>query len=336
MLISTFLTIATIAQTPSWQPFASPSKASLRGLHSVSDTVAWASGANATILRTVDGGSSWKTTPAPAGAGTLDFRDIHAWDAKTAVIMSAGPGTKSRIYRTTDGGVSWTLAHENKQEKGFFDGMTFWDRKRGILVGDPVDGRFTILTTNDGGASWQLAGQPAGMPPANEGEGAFAASGTSIAVGKGGRVWFGTGGDKGSRVFSSTDWGRSWQVSQTPIRHDSASSGIFSVAFQPDGLHGFAVGGDYRKEEEAEAVLSVTADGGRTWTAARGLTGFRSVVAISGRTLVTTGPKGSDVSLDQGKTWRPMPAPGFHGASLAKKKAWASGSEGRLAGLMLN
>ena len=155
MLIPTLLFIAALAQTQTWHPLASPSKASLRGLHAVSDSVAWASGANATILRTTDGGLSWKTLAPPTGSEALDFRDIHAWDAKNAVIMSAGSGTKSRIYRTTDGGVSWTLAHENKQEKGFFDGMTFWDRKRGILVGDPVDGRFTILITNDSGASWQ-------------------------------------------------------------------------------------------------------------------------------------------------------------------------------------
>lgn len=334
MLISTILAIATIAQTPTWQTFTSPVKASLRGLHAVSDSIAWASGANATILRTTDSGASWAKIAAPAGAETLDFRDIHAWDAKTAVVMSAGPGTKSRVYRTADGGASWTLTHENKQEKGFFDGMTFWDRKRGILVGDPVDGRFTILTTGDGGASWQRI-EAARMPPANQGEGAFAASGTSIAVGKGGRAWFGTGGEKGARVFASNDWGQSWRVSQTPIRHDSASAGIFSVAFQSDGLRGFAVGGDYRKEEDAESVFAATADGGRTWTAARGLSGFRSVVAIAGRTVVTTGPKGSDISRDGGNTWQPMLAPGFHAASFAKTKAWASGSEGRLAAVML-
>lgn len=330
MFLSTILTTLTLAQ--SWQPLSSPSKASLRGMHAVNDAVAWASGSNAAILLTVDGGAVWKKIPAPAGAETLDFRDIHAWDAKTAVIMSAGPGTKSRIYRTTDGGATWTLSHENKQEKGFFDGITFWDRKRGILVGDPVDGRFTILVTEDGGASWQAGGV---MPAANEGEGAFAASGTSMAVGKGGRAWFGTGSEKGARVFRSEDWGKTWQVAQTPVRHDSASSGIFSVAFHDDGLRGFAVGGDYRKEDDAASVLAVTRDGGRTWSEAGGLKGFRSVVSIRGAIVVVTGPKGSEVSHDGGQSWRTVAAPGFHAASIGKGKAWASGSEGRLATLVL-
>jgi photosystem II stability/assembly factor-like uncharacterized protein len=329
VFLSTILIIAGLAQQSS-QPQFVPPKPSLRGIHAVSDQLAWASGSNATIQRKA-GKKPWEYIVRPTDAQGLDFRDIHAWDAKTAVIMSAGPGAKSRIYRTTDGGTTWKLAHQNTQEKGFFDGFTFWDRKRGILVGDPVDGRFTILTTQDGGASWQ----PAGMPEANEGEGAFAASGTSIAVGKGGRAWFGTGGEKGGRIFSSSDWGRTWQVVQTPIRHDSASAGIFSVAFQPDAMHGFAVGGDYRKEEDAQSTLVVTTDGGRTWTSAAGLTGFRSVVAIRGNTVFTTGPKGSDVSQDGGKTWSPKTDVRFHAASIGKRMVWLSGSEGRLAVAML-
>lgn len=319
------------AQAQSWQASASPSTNSLRGLCAVNDRVAWASGAQATILLTTNGGAAWKKITPPAGAETLDFRDIQAWDAQTAVIMSAGPGTKSRIYRTTDGGASWKLAHENKQEKGFFDGIAFWDRKRGILVGDPVDGRFTILTTTDGGATWQ----PGGMPTANEGEGAFAASGTSITVGKRGRVWFGTGGEKGARVFRSQDWGKTWQVAQTPVRHDSASSGIFSVAFLADGLRGFAVGGDYRKEDDGTAAIAVTEDGGITWNEGNGVKAFRSAAATRGRMILITGPKGTEVSRDAGKTWINVDGPGFHATSIGGNKAWASGSEGRLASLML-
>jgi photosystem II stability/assembly factor-like uncharacterized protein len=282
-------------------------------------------------LRTLDAGTSWQTFAVP-GAEGLDFRDIHAWDAQTAIVMSAGPGTKSRLYRTTDGGATWTLSHENKQEKGFFDSIAFWDRKRGILVGDPVDGRFTILITVDGGVSWKPAASQS-MPPAAEGEGAFAASGTAIAVSRNGRAWFGTGGEKGGRVFSSTDWGRSWNVFQTPIRHDTASAGVFSLAFEPNGLRGFAVGGDYRKEDSAADVFVTTVDGGRTWIKATGLTGYRSAIALAGRTIIATGPKGSDVSTDQGKTWMSSPAPGFHALSVAKTKGWASGSGGRIASL---
>ena len=328
MLISSLITYALLAQADGWTPAASPTKASLRGLSAVSENTAWASGANASAMRTLNGGASWQTFTI-AGSEGLDFRDVHAFDETSAVLMSAGPGSKSRIYRTQDSGTHWTLTHQNKLEKGFFDSMAFWDRKRGILVGDPVDGRFMILITKDGGKSWTPVSP---TPPANEGEGAFAASGTAITVGKGGRAWFGTGGEKGGRVFLSKDWGQTWQVVQTPIRHDSASAGIFSVAFRADGLQGFAVGGDYRKTSEVAGTLAVTSDGGRTWTSATGLGGFRSAIVVSGKvTVLATGPDGSESSRDGGKTWTSMPAPGFHALSLAGRKAWVCGSEGRIA-----
>ncbi len=315
---SILLAAAILAQ---WTPLTAPTKASLRGLSAVDSKVAWTSGTNGEILLTLDGGATWV---ARGIGGNLDFRDIQAFDAKTAVVMSAGPGAQSRIYRTEDSGEQWTLVHQNKQEKGFFDSIAFWDRRRGILVGDPVDRKFTILTTNNGGVSWQPIA-PAGMPAATEGEGAFAASGTSIAVQPGGLAWVGTGGVRGGRVFYSKDWGRTWNVTQTPIRHDAESAGIFSIVFR-DTLHGVAVGGDYRKPKESAHTMVVTSDGGKTWTEAPGLTGFRSAISFLHQSWVATGPEGSDQSTDGGKTWSPIDGPGFHALS----KSFASGSDGRL------
>ena len=45
--------------TPYWDPLDSGVDGSLRGLSVVSDSVAWASGAGSTILRTIDGGITW-------------------------------------------------------------------------------------------------------------------------------------------------------------------------------------------------------------------------------------------------------------------------------------
>jgi photosystem II stability/assembly factor-like uncharacterized protein len=316
---SLLLTAAFLAQ---WTPITAPAtKASLRGLSAVNAKVAWTSGAGGAIFLTVDGGRTWQGRSI---AGNLDFRDIQAFDEKTAVAMSAGPGAQSRIYRTEDGGAQWTLTHQNKQDKGFYDSIAFWDRRRGILVGDPVDGKFTILTTSNGGVTWQPI-PAAGMPAANEGEGAFAASGTSITVQPGGKVWFGTGGKLGGRVFLSEDWGRAWTVVQTPIRHDSESSGIFSILFR-DARNGVAVGGDYRKLKEASGTMIVSSDGGRTWTLANGLTGFRSAIVTMQQVWLATGPEGSDFSEDGGRNWRSIPSPGYHSLS----KSFASGFDGRV------
>jgi len=309
-----------------WTPLQAPTKASLRGLSAVDARIAWVSGTNGTILVTTDGGGTWNDRSIAGSA--LDFRDIHAFDAKTAVVMSAGPGDKSRLYRTEDGGAQWTEVYQNRQEKGFFDSIAFWDRRRGIMVGDPVDGKFTILATNNGGVTWQPIASGPGMPAAGEGEGAFAASGTSIAVQRGGLAWFGTGGKNGGRVFYSTDWGKSWTAVQTPIRHDSESAGIFSVLFR-DPANGVAVGGDYRKTGQAVDTMVTTNDGGKTWKTAPGLTGFRSAITFLQQTWVATGQDGSDISTDGGRTWKPLPGPGFHAIS----KSFASGAAGRVSKL---
>src|SRR5688500_18412097 len=59
----------------------------LRGISAVSTDVAWASGREGTVLRTVDGGKHWQVIKVP-GAGELDFRDVEGFDANTAVVRS--------------------------------------------------------------------------------------------------------------------------------------------------------------------------------------------------------------------------------------------------------
>ena len=227
----------------------------------VSSAVAWASGTRGTYLRTSDGGASWNATQVH-GAESLDFRDIEAFSADEAYLLSAGPGDLSRIYKTTDGGRNWTLQFTNPDAKGFFDCMAFWDRRHGIALGDPVDSKFVLITTADGGKSWKRL-PPQMMPPAIPGEGAFAASGTCIAVQGKNNVWFATGGSL-ARVFHSADRGKRWSVVETPIVHGDESSGIFSIAFR-DPRHGVIAGGDYKHPAQQGANLAFTEDGGRTW-----------------------------------------------------------------------
>jgi photosystem II stability/assembly factor-like uncharacterized protein len=233
----------------------------LRGISTPSHNIAWASGTHGTYLRTTDGGATWQAAQVP-GAEALDFRDVEAFSADSAYLLAAGPGEQSRIYKTTDAGKTWTLQFTNKEPKGFFDCMAFWDRDRGIAVGDPVDGKFELITTNDGGKNWKPI--PLGaLPSAVEGEGAFAASGTCIAVQGRENVWFVTGG-KAARVFRSADSGKTWTVADTPIVHGADSAGIFSISFR-DAKHGVIAGGDYRQPEKDGPNLAFTDDGGRTW-----------------------------------------------------------------------
>ena len=232
----------------------------LRGVSAVSATIVWASGTHGTYLRTLDGGISWTQAQVP-GAESLDFRDVEAFSADEAYLLAIGSGDQSRIYKTSDAGKHWTLEFTNHAPKGFFDCMAFWDRTHGIAVGDPVDGKFELIATEDG-IHWKLL-TPAFIPPAIDGEGAFAASGTCITVQGRSNVWFATGG-KVARVFHSGDRGKTWSVASTPITQGSDSSGVFTICFV-DEKRGLIAGGDYKHPEQEGPNLASTEDGGATW-----------------------------------------------------------------------
>jgi photosystem II stability/assembly factor-like uncharacterized protein len=232
----------------------------LRGVSAVSANVIWASGTHGTYLRTMDGGLTWVAAHVP-GAEALDFRDVEAFSPDEAYLLAAGPGEQSRIYKTSNAGKTWDLQFTNREPKGFYDCLAFWDRTHGMALGDPVNGKFELLSTEDG-KHWNALA-PAMFPPALDGEGAFAASGTCISTQGTSNAWFGTGG-KAARVFRSSDRGKTWAVADTPIVHGSDSSGIFSISFR-DATHGLIAGGDYQHPERGDANLAYTEDGGVTW-----------------------------------------------------------------------
>lgn len=313
-----------------WHAESSGTTAELRGLSVVSDTVAWASGAKGTVLRTTDG-AHWQAMQVP-DAEKLDFRDIHAIDARSALVMSAGPGALSRVYRTDDGGASWRLLATNQFPEGFWDAMAFWDARNGILFGDPVKGRFQAYVTADGGTTWrQLEGK--GLD-ALENEGAFAASGTCLSVAGPRDAWIVTGGAQSARVFHSADRGASWQASALPIPAGAAARGAFSVGFHSARV-GMAAGGDYKEPAVAAINGARTDDGGATWAASTILpAGYMSVVMpVPGApaSYVAAGLAGSGYSLDGGKSWTaldqtPMNTVGFSSPTTG----WAIGPKGLL------
>lgn len=317
---------------PRWSTLTSDVAATLRGVSAVSDTVAFASGSGSTVLRTADGGRTWHVLTVTTER--LDFRDVDTIDARTAYLLSIGTGPASRIYKTTDAGATWTLQYTNPEPKGFLDAMAFWDATHGIVVGDSIDGAFSILLTADGGKTWTPA--PAtGLPPALAGEGAFAASGTNVAVHGANDAWFATGAASKARVLHTRDRGRSWTIADTPLIA-GASAGAFSIAFR-DADHGVVVGGDYQKEAEAIDNVVITSDGGRTWTLVkeRALSGFRSVVAYVPGTkmsLIAVGPQGADWSADDGRSWTPIEGTGFHTFSLSRsgRVGFGAGSKGSI------
>jgi photosystem II stability/assembly factor-like uncharacterized protein len=192
-----------------WDLQNSNTTADLRGIHSVGNGVAWASGTHGTVLRTEDSGYVWQTCAVPPGAEQLDFRGVQAFDANTAVVMSSGKGQLSRLYKTTDGCHSWKLVFTNPYAPdGFFDAILFLDPRHGLLFGDPsplkpnttaaeYPGDFRLRVTADGGNIWGPISAPDspvrpgnGLHPIGD-ESAFAASNSSMAS-RDGWFWFAT------------------------------------------------------------------------------------------------------------------------------------------------
>lgn len=333
ILLSVFtLGLAQINYAQAWQKQNIDTKASLRGLSVVNQNVIWASGTGGTVLKTIDGGKNWSVIKVP-DAEKLDFRDIEAFDANTAYILSIGNGESSRIYKTTDGGKTWKLQFKNTDEKAFFDALAFWDSKNGMAMSDPVEGKYFLIETKDG-ETWRPAENDK-MANAKEGEAAFAASGTCLLT-QGKQNIFLVSGGADARVFRSANRGLTWFVSETPITKGTAGSGIFSIAMW-DAKNGVIVGGNYEKPNDITDNLAFTADGGKTWNLGKGLNGYRSGVAyIDRKTIIAVGASGSDLSVDGGKTWKNLDKENYNAVAAKSKRAvWAVGANGLVARFLL-
>lgn len=297
----------------------------LRGISAVDGNVAWASGREGTVLRTLDGGRHWQAIVVPR-ADELDFRDIEGFDAQTAVVLAIGPGEASRVYRTEDGGRSWRLTLQNRDPRAFFDCMAF-DGRRGWMLGDPVDGHFQIHATDDGGRDWKLL--PDG-PPAGEGEAAFAASGTCIAR-IGTTLVAATGGAQ-SRIHFRSDRNGGWKRMASGFEAGAESKGVFSVAPLSRSGAFVAVGGDFRAEDEpASAVLFAPVDAGFAAKDLPATPGYRSGVACNddGTTCIAVGPSGVDAW--NGVAWQRVSNVGYDTVDISGDVGWASGDDGRIA-----
>jgi len=361
-----------VAQSPApapavWQMQDSGTTVGLRGIDSVDGTVAWASGTDGTVLRTIDGGAHWTRCAVPDAAkdgATLDFRGVQAFDARTIFVMSSGKGLLSRLYKTTDGCKKWKLVFKNPEKNGFWDAIGFPQRHQnpqgqkisgwmdGWLLGDPVEGRFSLFRTANSGKDWYKQKNDSLRADPSK-QGAFAASNSSLLVDSG-TPDFGSGGSGGAHLYSQSTItictddclpadillnGKDdkWLVQSVPIGHDSESSGIFSIAArsQPrlpyrDDYVLVAVGGDYShpNDESNTAAFKLAFD--QPWTASTTPPhGFRSAVQWSDvlKAWITVGTNGSDISRDDGKTWQPLDDGNWNALSLP----FVVGPNGRIA-----
>jgi photosystem II stability/assembly factor-like uncharacterized protein len=306
---------------------------SLRGLSAISDKVIWVSGSAGIVGKSLDAGKTWSWMTVP-GYEKRDFRDIEAFDAKTAIIMAIAE--PADILKTTDGGKTWKLVYENTTPGMFLDAMEFWNINSGIVVGDPVNGRFFVTRSFDGGDTWHDIPEIE-LPKADSGEGCFASSGTNVRNLDRDEACFVSGGPT-SRLFIRD------KAINLPILQGKASTGANSVAVKDHntlhgGQHLIVVGGDFANDTLREKNCFLTNDGGKTWIAPTTPPhGYRSCVEfIGGNKVLCCGTSGVDISYDDGMNWQLITPTGFHVCRLAKKgqSVFLAGSGGRIAKLDL-
>lgn len=306
---------------------------SLRGLSAVNDKIIWVSGSSGNVGRSLDGGKTWNWITVP-GYEKRDFRDIEAFDAKTAIIIAIAE--PADVLKTTDGGSTWKLVYENAAPGMFLDAMEFWNINSGIVVGDPVNGRFFVTRSFDGGDTWHDI-PFIELPKADSGEGCFASSGTNVRSIDRQGACFVSGGPT-SRIFIRD------QAIDLPILQGKTTTGANSVAVKDHntlhgGQHLIVVGGDFANDTLREKNCFLTNDGGKTWIAPTTPPhGYRSCVEyIGGNMVLCCGTSGVDISFDNGMNWQLITTTGFHVCRLAKKgkTVFLAGSGGRVAKLEL-
>jgi len=276
----------------------------VNSLCAVDQQVAWATAYDVKglstvneVTRTTDGGATWQTAFIPNSTG-LFKASVHALDANRAwVVAYLLNGSNSQgIYATTDGGITWShqsTAVFDANLGGFPNIVYFWDAGTGVCMGDPTNGYFEIYTTGDGGNSWIRVSQT-DIPDPLPGEYGVV-DGYTVT---GNTLRFGT---NMGRMYSSSDFGATWSVQQTPLVN------FFQVEFR-DEYHGLIL-------QQANLDLYETSDGGNTWQVVNYTGPVRGTdlkyVPGTADTYVSTGANGFNagisVSADGGDTWEYFP-----------------------------
>lgn len=304
-------------------------KTSIRGMSVVNDDLVWVSGSQGTVGRSTDGGKTW-TWMQVKGFEKNDFRDIEAFDEKTAVIMAVGE--PAYILKTFNGGSTWKTVFTDSTKGMFLDAMEFWDNGNGIVVGDPIDGKIYVARTADYGVSWERYNSKT-LPRTDSGEAMFASSGTNIRKLTDQEAMVVTGG-KRSRLLIHERW------IDIPMLQGGSTTGANSLAIwnqAPRKARIVVVGGNFQQDSARVGNCVYSTNGGKTWKIPEiPPHGYRSCVEfVTSQVLVACGTSGVDLSTDGGRRWRPVSKESFHVCQRSRTgtAVYLAGSGGRVAKL---
>ena len=300
-------------------------ESSIRALTVAQDGSVWWAGSGGLVGHTADQGNTWRVDTLLRPDGSVPaFRSVAVTGEAAFALSIESPAL---LYRKMHGEADWSVVYQNSDSLAFFDSMQFWDDREGIAMGDPLHGCLSVIITRDGGATWKEV-PCSDLPPAEEA--AFAASNGNIAL-LGDEAWIASGG-VASRIFRTSDRGRTWEVVETPIAQGGTMTGMFSVA-RCDAENGIGWGGNWEAMEDNSANKITTHDGGTTWallTPGKG-PGYRSSVQyVPGsdcQSLWAVGIPGVSRSEDGGATWTTVADSSFYTVRFTEDgtTAWLAG-----------
>ena len=283
--------------------------------------IAWASGADGTVLRTTDGGLNWQSCAIPKGAEKVDLVGVQGSDENVAIAISTGKGNLSRIYKTVDGCRTWKLVFTNPDASGSFKGVRRMTDKQLYLLGDPVDGKFSIFYSGDSGDTWNGTDDP-GLD-SEKGDLAFSAgNGTLVSVGP--FLFFGARGSSGLHLYhtypqcapgaqNAGGCPIAWAKTDVPLTSGDTDTVEFSLAArtQLNMANGSVQTVLVAVGSSSTGSAMTSRDDGKSWKAAASppAAGLLALAYhSSARLWIAVGPDGTDVSTDDGQKWRAIPS----------------------------
>jgi photosystem II stability/assembly factor-like uncharacterized protein len=234
--ISVFLWICSLYLSVIYQVIDQPNIPPIQSTGFYGANVAWLVTNRGVILRTKDGGDSWKdrSPNAPARFEQLSFIDMQTgWTIDS----------EAQVWRTTNTGVTWKriakLDYTSSPFVGPIEQITFIDRLHGWIV-DP----FSVWRTEDGGFNWRRH-----TPLAESRKRKELIHRCSFINPRTG--WL---GGENATIYRTADGGRTWREERLATQSDMAVSGISFIDENRGWTCGWPHGGVF-----------YTNDGGSTW-----------------------------------------------------------------------
>jgi len=258
------------------------------------------------LFKSTDGGTSWSLANSGLpgnGNGPLAIDPLNPTTLYIGETVNGDPG----VFKSIDGGMSWSAASSGLNLKDVSDLAVDPQNSRTIYAA----GWGGVLKSADGGASWQDTRLPA-----------LSIGKLAIDPQNPGTIYAGTNACTGScdsRVFKSTDGGRTWSAPSIALTVGGCCAVISALAVDPLNPGTVYAGtGDYN--DTGGAVWKST-DWGTSWQNLWPYSPYTDVNAIAvdpreSSTVYVGSYSGLFKSPDGGATWSAVKYPGLMGGGV--------------------